>query len=61
MLSEVSPFIMHGYFKGVVRMESNQRCTEGIDYEAQDTSLLLRQGEIENGKQEKTHLCRKEV
>lgn len=42
-------------------MDSSQRYTQVLNSEAQDTSLLLRQGEIENEKQEQTCLCRKEV
>lgn len=46
---------------GVVRMDTNQRDIKIIDSEGQELSLLLNKGEVENGKQEKTYLCRKKV
>lgn len=42
-------------------MDPNQRYTEIKNNEEQDDDLSLHGGEIENGKQEKTYLCRKEI
>lgn len=41
-------------------MDPNQRYREEIITEEQDDNLLLYEGEIGNGKKNKTHLCRKE-